>query len=76
MEPARPDAYEPHQARLLDMAEDGIVGTDGAHVLTAAIERPRTARQLERARDVERRRIARALHDEALQDLRYALERA
>jgi DNA-binding NarL/FixJ family response regulator len=47
-----------------------------AHVLSAAIERSRTAQRLEQARDVERRRIARALHDEALEDLRYALERA
>jgi PAS domain S-box-containing protein len=47
-----------------------------AHVLSAAIERSRTAQRLEQARDVERRRIARALHDEALEDLCYALERA
>jgi PAS domain S-box-containing protein len=47
-----------------------------AYVLAAAIERSRTARQVEQARDAERRRIARALHDEALQDVRYALARA
>jgi PAS domain S-box-containing protein len=47
-----------------------------AHVLSAAIERSRTALRLEQARDAERRRIARALHDEALQDTRFALARA
>src|SRR4051794_2202618 len=47
-----------------------------AHVLSAAIERSRTARRLEQARDAERRRIARTLHDQALQDVRYALARA
>ncbi len=47
-----------------------------AHVLSATIERSRTARRLDQARDAERGRIARALHDEALQDLRYALTRA
>ena len=47
-----------------------------AHVLSAAIERSRTAHRLEQARDAERWRIARALHDEALQDVRYALARA
>jgi PAS domain S-box-containing protein len=47
-----------------------------AHVLGAAIERSRTTPRLEQARDAERRRIARALHDEALQDVRYALARA
>jgi PAS domain S-box-containing protein len=47
-----------------------------AHVLSAAIERSGTARRLEHARDAERRRIAHALHDEALQDVRYALARA
>src|SRR3954447_6567981 len=47
-----------------------------AHVLSAAIERSRTAHRLEQARDAERRRIARALPGEALQDVRYALARA
>src|SRR4051794_3421925 len=47
-----------------------------ANVLSAAIERSRTARRLEQARDAERRRIARTLHDQALQDVRYALARA
>ncbi|WP_205696875.1 PAS domain-containing protein [Conexibacter sp. SYSU D00693] len=47
-----------------------------AHALAAAIERSRTSRRLEQTRDAERRRMARALHDEALQDARYALARA
>jgi PAS domain S-box-containing protein len=47
-----------------------------AHAVSAAIDRSRTARRLEDARHAERRRIARALHDEALQDVRYALGRA
>src|SRR3954470_14587997 len=47
-----------------------------ANVLAAAIERSRMARRLEQARDAERRRIARSLHDQALQDVRYALTRA
>lgn len=47
-----------------------------AHALSAAIERSGTARRLDQARDAERRRIARALHDDALQNVRYALARA
>jgi PAS domain S-box-containing protein len=47
-----------------------------AQVVSTALERSRTARRLEQAKDAERRRIAQALHDEALQDVRFALARA
>ena len=47
-----------------------------AHALAARIERARTAHRLRRAREDERQGLVRTLHDEALQDARYALARA
>ncbi len=44
-----------------------------ANVLASAVERSRAHERLLEMRDAERRRIARDLHDEALQDLTYAL---
>jgi DNA-binding NarL/FixJ family response regulator len=44
-----------------------------ANILASAVERSRAQERLLEVRDVERRRIARDLHDEALQDLTYAL---
>lgn len=57
-------------------APDVDVVAVAAHLVTATFERARTGRTLERAREAERQRIAGALHDEALQDVRYALARA
>jgi two-component system nitrate/nitrite response regulator NarL len=45
-----------------------------ANVLAAAIERKRSEDQMSDVREAERQRIARNLHDEALQDLVYALQ--
>jgi DNA-binding NarL/FixJ family response regulator/signal transduction histidine kinase len=47
-----------------------------AHVLHSAIERALVAQRLQDVRDAERRRLARALHDETLQELALALARA
>jgi GAF domain-containing protein len=47
-----------------------------AHVLATAVERSQTERRLRDAREAERRRIARDLHDEALRDLILALAEA
>jgi PAS domain S-box-containing protein len=44
-----------------------------ANVLAGAVERRRANERLAEVREVERRRIARELHDQALQDLAYAL---
>ncbi len=44
-----------------------------ANVLAGAVERRRANERLAEVREVERRRIARELHDQALQDLTYAL---
>ena len=44
-----------------------------ANVLATAVERAQAEARLEEVRDTERRRIARDLHDEALQDLTHAL---
>ena len=44
-----------------------------ANVLASAVERNETERRLEEVREAERSRIARDLHDEALQDLTDAL---
>jgi DNA-binding NarL/FixJ family response regulator len=47
-----------------------------ANVLAAAVERAEVAEKLVEVRDAERRRIARDLHDHALQDLSFALAEA
>jgi PAS domain S-box-containing protein len=47
-----------------------------ANVLAAAVERATAEERLLEVREVERRRIARDLHDEALQDLSVAVARA
>jgi PAS domain S-box-containing protein len=44
-----------------------------ANVLAGAVERSRTQNRLIEVRDAERRRIARDLHDEALQELAHAI---
>ncbi|MDQ3999536.1 MAG: PAS domain S-box protein, partial [Actinomycetota bacterium] len=45
-----------------------------ANVLSTAVERKRAQEALREVREAERRRMARDLHDEALQDLTYALQ--
>ncbi len=47
-----------------------------ANVLAAAVERKEAEEKLREVREAERRRMARDLHDEALQDLSYALGEA
>jgi PAS domain S-box-containing protein len=47
-----------------------------ANVLAGAVERRRANERLAEVREVERQRIARELHDQALQDLTYALSLA
>src|SRR5919107_1684086 len=47
-----------------------------ANVLATAIEREKTETELGEVREAERSRIARDLHDEALQDLAYAMTQA
>jgi DNA-binding NarL/FixJ family response regulator/signal transduction histidine kinase len=44
-----------------------------ANVLYTAVERAQAAEALHDVREAERRRLARALHDEAMQDLSYAM---
>jgi len=45
-----------------------------ANVLSTAVERKRAEEALREVREAERRRMARDLHDEALQDLTYTLQ--
>lgn len=47
-----------------------------ANVLYSAIERAQTSQRIGEVRDAERRRLARALHDETLEELGIALARA
>jgi PAS domain S-box-containing protein len=47
-----------------------------AHVLHSAIERAQTSQRIGEVRDAERRRLARALHDETLEELGIALAHA
>ncbi|HEV7460965.1 MAG TPA: LuxR C-terminal-related transcriptional regulator [Solirubrobacteraceae bacterium] len=47
-----------------------------ANVLATAVERTQSSRKLREVRDTERRRLARALHDEGLQELTQALSLA
>nr|WP_228281955.1 histidine kinase [Rubrobacter marinus] len=47
-----------------------------ANVLATAIEREKAGKELGEVREAERSRIARDLHDEALQDLAYAMTQA
>jgi PAS domain S-box-containing protein len=57
-------------------AEDVTFLQAVANVVSSAVERVESAKRLVEVRDAERRRIARDLHDEALQDLIGALSEA
>jgi signal transduction histidine kinase len=66
-----------HSASRRTFSEDDVNFLQAvANVLAWAVERNETERRLEEVREAERSRIARDLHDEALQDLTDALVEA
>ncbi|MCW3023093.1 MAG: domain S-box protein [Conexibacter sp.] len=65
-------AVQSRQPREFSEHEQNFLQTV-ANVLAAAVERARTEHRLDEVRDEERRRLARDLHDEALQSLTYAI---
>jgi PAS domain S-box-containing protein len=66
-----------HTQSLRAFSEDDVNFLQAvANVLAMAIERKETEETLEEVREAERNRIARDLHDEALQDLAYAKSQA
>jgi PAS domain S-box-containing protein len=66
-----------HTQSLRTFSEDDVNFLQAvANVLAMAIERKQAQEKLEEVREVERSRIARALHDEALQDLAHAMWQA
>jgi PAS domain S-box-containing protein len=66
-----------HTQSLRTFSEDDVNFLQAvANVLAMAIERKQAQEKLEEVREAERSRIARALHDEALQDLAHAMSQA
>ena len=66
-----------HSASRRTFSEDDVNFLQAvANVLASAVERNETERRLEEVREAERSRVARDLHDEALQDLTDALVEA
>jgi PAS domain S-box-containing protein len=64
-----------HTGRRRDFTEDDVNFLRSvANVLAAAIERERAEEALLGVKDDERRRMARDLHDDVLQDIAYALQ--
>jgi DNA-binding NarL/FixJ family response regulator/two-component sensor histidine kinase len=66
-----------HTQSLRTFSEDDVNFLQAvANVLAMAIERKQTQEKLEEVREAERSRIARDLHDEALQNLAHAMSQA